>query len=260
MDKTKICKKCKRELPRDDTHFFKNKQLKDGFEGSCKECRGSSFFKRKEKPVIKEGEKYCSVCGSIYPNTLEYFTSDKQRKDGLSYYCKKCLNTANRKNYNSENKKYYYLKNREDILSKRKAYYINNKDEIFLRDKKYKQSDRGKAMIKTTRQKRRTLSKKMLSFLTIEQWNKKLDDFNNSCAYCGKANCNLSIDHFIPLSKGGELSISNTVPCCSNCNSSKNNSDFFEWYIKQTFYSKQREEFILKHLNYKDGIQQISIL
>lgn len=256
----KTCKKCNRELPLNDTYFYKNKQLKDGFENQCKECRGTSFGKRKPRPVVGEGMKFCSVCESIYPNTLEFFPSDSQRKDGLSFYCKICTNNANRKNYNPKKKKEYYDKNVEHIRDKNRRYYILNKDKIINRDRTYKQSDRGKAMIKATRQKRRALSRKLLSYLTTEQWLEKLSAFKYKCAYCGCEHDNLTVDHFVPVSKGGELSISNVIPCCPNCNSSKNKYDFFEWYPRQSFYSKERETFILKHLNYKNGVQQISIL
>lgn len=335
MNKVKVCKKCKRELPLNDIYFFKNKQLKDGFEGSCKECRGSSFNKRKERPVVEDGYKFCGTCENIYPNTLEYFSLDSQRKDGLSYCCKKCLNERNRKNYNSEYKrnyyienkdhilkrekqyrldnvekfkekdklyyannterilryqkmyriknkesiqdkrKKYYLKNKECINAKTKQYYYNNKERLLLRNnqyykenkerileqcKAYAKTERGKTFRKLNENKRRTSKKKALSFLTQKQWTNIVDKFNNSCAYCGVENYSLTIDHFIPISSGGELTISNIIPCCRSCNSSKNKYNFFEWYPKQEFYSKQREDKILKHLNYKDGVQQISIL
>ena len=335
MNKTKICKKCKREFPLNDMYFFKNKQLKDGFENSCKECRGSSFIKRKEKPIAKDGFKICSNCLIQYPSTLQYFSSDKQRKDGLSYCCKKCLNARNRKNYNSECKHEYYIKNKDRILErekeyrenniemfkekerknyikhrdrileyqkryrilnkdeislKRKLYYENNKEVCNARAKKYYKDNKEalnakcreyyknnkdilrekykiyrlnpsvKQQRKINEYKRRTLKKNSLSFLTKEQWNQVLIKFNNSCAYCGNKVEKLTLDHFIPLSKGGELSISNAIPCCVSCNSSKNNRDFFEWYRKQPFYDEQREKFIINHLKYKDGVQQISIL
>jgi len=43
---------------------------------------------------------------------------------------------------------------------------------------------------------------------------------NYTCQYCGK-NGNLTIDHIIPKSKGGEDSWRNTVVCCVRCNNKK---------------------------------------
>ena len=53
------------------------------------------------------------------------------------------------------------------------------------------------------------------------------------CAYCGaKAS---TADHFHPLVKNGEATgyiteIYNLIPCCGECNSSKGNTPFDEWY------------------------------
>lgn len=49
------------------------------------------------------------------------------------------------------------------------------------------------------------------------------------CIYCGSED-NLSLDHIIPLSKGGPDIISNQVYACRSCNSSKGDKDIFYWY------------------------------
>ena len=49
------------------------------------------------------------------------------------------------------------------------------------------------------------------------------------CAYCGSTDA-LSWDHLVPSSKGGPNTISNQVPACRGCNSSKGDRDVLEWY------------------------------
>lgn len=44
---------------------------------------------------------------------------------------------------------------------------------------------------------------------------------NHTCKYCGKAGGNLTIDHIIPKSRGGEDSWDNMVVCCARCNNRK---------------------------------------
>jgi hypothetical protein len=48
----------------------------------------------------------------------------------------------------------------------------------------------------------------------------KRDD--NECQYCGSKN-NLTIDHVIPRSRGGQDTWDNLVTCCSSCNTKKGN-------------------------------------
>jgi 5-methylcytosine-specific restriction endonuclease McrA len=47
------------------------------------------------------------------------------------------------------------------------------------------------------------------------------DDF--TCAYCGRIDEKLTIDHIIPKSKGGSTSFENCVASCKPCNNKKNN-------------------------------------
>ena len=53
-----------------------------------------------------------------------------------------------------------------------------------------------------------------------EDWKGLLTEYNNSCVYCGDRG-NLSIDHIIPVSKGGKHTKENIVPACISCNSRK---------------------------------------
>jgi hypothetical protein len=50
----------------------------------------------------------------------------------------------------------------------------------------------------------------------------------NRCVYCGSPS-DLTLDHVVPQSKGGEHSIDNLATCCASCNSSKGAKDLAEW-------------------------------
>lgn len=56
--------------------------------------------------------------------------------------------------------------------------------------------------------------------LTYEQWQGILVRHNHCCAYC-RAPKPGTMDHVIPLSRGGSHTASNVVPACRSCNSSK---------------------------------------
>jgi 5-methylcytosine-specific restriction endonuclease McrA len=48
------------------------------------------------------------------------------------------------------------------------------------------------------------------------------------CSYCG-AEANITIDHIVPLSRGGKHEAANLAPACFSCNSSKSNRLLSEW-------------------------------
>lgn len=52
--------------------------------------------------------------------------------------------------------------------------------------------------------------------------------FNKNCAYCIFREAD-SIDHIIPLTKGGTNNIDNLLPVCISCNSSKGDKILLEW-------------------------------
>lgn len=60
--------------------------------------------------------------------------------------------------------------------------------------------------------------------LTKEQWATIKGVYNQRCAYCGKPTKRLTLDHVVPLSKGGKTTCSNIVPACMQCNGKKHTS------------------------------------
>lgn len=82
---------------------------------------------------------------------------------------------------------------------------------------------------------------------THEEWIRTCAVFDNCCAYCG-ADSKLTIEHVIPLSKGGTNYISNVIPACATCNSSKNATDVVEWYTRQHYYNKSKLDKILAYI------------
>jgi 5-methylcytosine-specific restriction endonuclease McrA len=84
--------------------------------------------------------------------------------------------------------------------------------------------------------------------------------FDGNCCYCGSAD-RIVIDHFIPRSKGGPHVLTNLVPACHRCNTSKRDHDPATWYKSQSFYSVKRWRLILKVLGRKDAtLNQLTLL
>ncbi len=57
------------------------------------------------------------------------------------------------------------------------------------------------------------------------------------CHYCGRhvGGENLTMDHVIPVSRGGKSVKSNIVPCCKACNNEKKNITPAEQILAQLF-------------------------
>jgi len=83
--------------------------------------------------------------------------------------------------------------------------------------------------------------------LTEEEWGYAKEYFDDKCCYCGSSG-DLTKDHVIPLIKDGQYVKENIIPSCQKCNSSKNDSNFKEWFLKQKEYSKQRLNKIISYL------------
>lgn len=190
--------------------------------------------------------KICPICKRELPFTLEYFARKIKGTDILNSQCRECKNIEKRKYRKSET-------NLEKGREYQKAYFLKNKDKELLRYKeqyhKRKNTEQYKENKKARDQRRRAVKNGTYADYSIKEWEECKEHFNHQCAYCG-GKTELSQDHFIPLSKGGELTINNAIPSCKKCNSSKRDRDFFEWYKAQPFYSKTRERKILRYLNY----------
>lgn len=59
-------------------------------------------------------------------------------------------------------------------------------------------------------------------------WQRTLNRHRFRCAYCGESGP-LTMDHVVPISRGGRHSIGNVVPACPPCNFGKHTSLAIEW-------------------------------
>lgn len=69
-----------------------------------------------------------------------------------------------------------------------------------------------------------------------------------TCGYCGKK-CNkheLTIDHILPISKGGKTTFQNCMTCCKKCNLEKGNKDISQYNhkIKHRLYTPTMQQYI----------------
>lgn len=289
---TKICSKCGEEKPATTEYFGKAKRNKDGLRGQCKDCmkeyRKQYYKKNKEEEKESHKQYYKENKEKIKEYKKQYREENKEEikeyqnqwyqenKEKMKEYNKqyhkenkekiKEYNKQYHKQYRKENKEklkelnnQWRKENKEYIKEHKKQYYKENKEYFQEHMKQWRKENIDR--VRQHSQKRRASIKRLPHTLTLDQWEKIKNDFNNECAYCGKSeqehkeefNEQLHQEHFIPLSKGGGYTQNNIIPSCRNCNCSKHNTDFFEWYPTYEHYDKQREVKILEYINSQKG-------
>ena len=184
-----------------------------------------------------QDEKECSKCLVTKPNTEEFFPKLKHAKCGLEATCKKCR---------SEYQKAHYQKNKAHRYQYAQTYYKAHTQEIKERTAKYAKENK---LVKNTSKQRRIAKMRNLPYdFTTEQWLTCLLHFDNTCAYCGADDVLLCQDHVVPVTADGGYTVSNILPACTSCNTSKNDSDFLIWFRSRSFYSVEREQQIKQYL------------
>lgn len=126
-----------------------------------------------------------------------------------------------------------YREQREEILAKNRQRYQVNKDKISAANKAWRAANKDKIraywqanpeILQQKRARRRAAKQNSpINDLTREQWNEIKGAYGFRCVYCGRKMQRLTMDHIVPLSKGGAHTASNVVPACASCNASKGN-------------------------------------
>jgi 5-methylcytosine-specific restriction endonuclease McrA len=98
---------------------------------------------------------------------------------------------------------------------------------------RWRRTPEGKRKTTAIRHRRRARLRGAVPRLTREEWEAICHEHEGGdgvvrCAYCGKA-CEPTIDHLVPLSRGGQHIASNVKPACLSCNSSKGARLVSEW-------------------------------
>jgi hypothetical protein len=201
--------------------------------------------------------KLCNRCNEWFPCTEEYFyKTSVNTKDNLFPYCKRCnikrsinWRTNNRDEWLEFNKKYNKKEIRKADIDRRRIKYREDGKQL---EWQQNNKDRVKEYGEKRQHKKHNIKKK--------EWNSCKEYFNYECAYCGlslekhyvrfKGEMILSDFHREHVIDQGKNDLSNCVPSCKSCNSSKRNFTIEEWYNeKNTNYSQKRLNKIIKWIN-----------
>ena len=121
----------------------------------------------------------------------------------------------------------YHLANYSVILVNHQLWYKKNKEVDDKRHLQYQHAHPEIAQVGHQLYRARLASAK--GSFTVEEFRQKCEEYDYKCAYCGVEGIGLTIDHVVPLSKGGTCYIDNIVPACLSCNSKKRDKDLAEF-------------------------------
>ena len=146
----------------------------------------------------------------------------------LNGSCRVCANKkcAEWGEKNKERRLEYYKKyrdgNRELLRARGADYRQRNPEKIAQKQRKWNQANKEKRCVyaRETAHKRRAYKANVISDLTRDQIQNIVDMQKGKCAFCKKST-KLTVDHIVPLSKGGENSKRNIQMLCGPCNMSK---------------------------------------
>lgn len=187
--------------------------------------------------------KKCSKCGELKAH--ERFSVNKKLLSGLNSSCKDCSAANSRKYYlaNKDARKEYNKKWNKENPDKAKAsrdnWRSNNYDKALASSRNWRSRNLDVAKQATKNWSRLNQDKrnayenvrraKMLSngvYIVSDKEITKL--YTSPCTYCGSLS-DITIDHIVPISKGGNHSIGNLTSACKSCNSSKKDKLLIQW-------------------------------
>ncbi len=180
--------------------------------------------------------KVCRRCGT--ERTADEFYSCRTTRDRLSSWCRPCHSVARHARYmaNREQElarsRAYELANPERTREKARRSYHNNKPAAMARHKKWVEEnpDRTRAINRNWYKNNTEVAKAKAAVgrarrlgaagtATARQLADRIAMFGGKCWMCGKSAD--TIDHVIPIAKGGTHWPANLRPACGPCNYGK---------------------------------------
>ena len=183
--------------------------------------------KRAERPAVVSHCRDCKVqlAASVAPQTYLCIPCRKARKNKRNRV-REATDSARERRAAARRTP----EEKARVQQYSRKWYLANRGRVSARARAYREANRARyATYAATRRAR--LANAGGSF-TSEEWQALIDRYAGRCAYCGAASDELTVDHVVPLSKGGSNAIENIVPACFSCNSAKHTKPAWEFFFQ----------------------------
>tara|TARA_R110000787_G_scaffold45145_2_gene110125 strand:+ start:141 stop:704 length:564 start_codon:yes stop_codon:yes gene_type:complete len=172
--------------------------------------------------------KTCTKCGESKP--LEDFYKAKLGKDGVEASCKDCVSVC---------KAAYYAANKEKLKARSASYEAANKDRHNATNARWYAVNKNRKYLTNAAWAKANPEKTKL--WEMRRRARKADNGENlvtqgeiaaiiaqPCMACDSP-APSTLEHLIPVNRGGAHTIGNLAPLCQSCNSSKHDLLWIEW-------------------------------
>jgi 5-methylcytosine-specific restriction endonuclease McrA len=152
-----------------------------------------------------------------------------------------------------ENNRDKYLETARRSMAKRRATDPN----VIIQEKTWRSANKDRVRLMDMRKlaKRRAAP---IGTFHIRDWRQLKNLWGHRCAYCGKSSKKLTVDHMVPLARGGIHDVSNIVPACLSCNTSKcarTVEEYYQWMEERVaFYKTFLRNFPMASVDSSDKI------
>lgn len=216
-----------------ESSFYRNRSRKDGRGLYCKSC---VKIKSAPKGDYQSDTKKCSMCGEVKP--LAMFTISNSSPSGRFTYCMVCSKIRSRqwRENNRERMLQYKRQIRKTNAvaikeyndkwrSEHQDYFIqwrqDNRDRNNLIAKQW--AENNPELVRAKGHRYRTKKAGNGGSYTPMEWFDLCETYNWQCLCCGKHSYEspLTVDHIIPVTKGGSSNIGDLQPLCDHCNKAK---------------------------------------
>ena len=226
----RICRYCK--ISKSQNEFYAAKGARDGLSRRCKACTAAyqkRYYakvrdERKEKwhtkyySDIERSRAFNRTARAVYVAANRDKINRRRRE---SY----AANIEQQRRYNREKRRKYTTEGRVVKLTAEyyRQYREKNRERVRANQRAYinRHPDRVRMTMNNNKSKRRRAP----GDVTVQQWQEILLFYDRACGQCRTPDSEvpLTVDHFKPISKGGENTWRNVWPLCLACNLEKRN-------------------------------------
>jgi 5-methylcytosine-specific restriction endonuclease McrA len=227
----KLCSGCGEKKPLDA--FTTSKRTRDGREPWCRVCRNADYrerYQRKREQYRSRKRDYRLKNAEAIRVANRERTKRWREANPERVRAKDIAGNRRFREANPDYARAYYHANiekeraraREQMRQWREA----NPEEERARKQRYREANIDEVR---KREREKTHARRALKGSTSPALTEFMAELvTQPCTYCG-ATKNITVDHVIPLSRGGEHEAANLTAACYSCNSSKGAKLLDEW-------------------------------